>query len=324
MRVHEREEFRFFIDTQLRPLTRRIEAELSEGLATPVSIDLTDTQRGDIVGRSRSFASLVKGGMEVSEAAKISGSLIRNRLVKERKIKWRLCSWAAICRMPLSDFRCGICAHSLRFFRARVNTAERGVAASGLCAPPFRLPLLEKPNDTRRHHYRHAPSSVTLSPPRRTLPCGAIRVRTGARRGGYPRVVRFSARQRPCSNPGGAHGHQIRPCGPHGVGVVGAPCSQRRTRAHTRPVSPRQCAPVVPRARAAAASIVASRPATSAIVVPRARAAAASARSTASRTRLAAASALVAAWRARTEALHARSAMTSGASLESITSLLTC
>ena len=70
-----REGFRFFIDTQLRPLARRIEAKLSEGLATPVPIDLTDIRRGDIVGRSRSFASLVKGGMEMSEAAKISGVL---------------------------------------------------------------------------------------------------------------------------------------------------------------------------------------------------------------------------------------------------------
>lgn len=70
-----REGFRFFIDTQLRPLTRRIEAELSEGLATPVSIDLTDIQRGDIVGRARAMQSMTKAGMSVEDAARISGIL---------------------------------------------------------------------------------------------------------------------------------------------------------------------------------------------------------------------------------------------------------
>ena len=70
-----RDGFRFWISTQLEPLAKRISAELTRYLETEVTIDLSPISRQDIVGRSRAFGSLVKGGMDISEAAKISGVL---------------------------------------------------------------------------------------------------------------------------------------------------------------------------------------------------------------------------------------------------------
>ena len=70
-----RDAFRLWIATAVEPLAKRISYELSKGLETQVEIDTSPVTKQDIVGRARAFGSLVKGGMEVSEAAKISGVL---------------------------------------------------------------------------------------------------------------------------------------------------------------------------------------------------------------------------------------------------------
>ena len=70
-----REGLRAFVDISLRPLAKRISAELERGLETSVEIDLSPIIAGDTVGRARAFGSLVKGGIQVSEAARLSGVL---------------------------------------------------------------------------------------------------------------------------------------------------------------------------------------------------------------------------------------------------------
>lgn len=70
-----RDAFRLWVSTALEPLAKRISSELTKGLETEVVIDVANVTKQDIVGRARAFGSLVKGGMEVTEAAKISGVL---------------------------------------------------------------------------------------------------------------------------------------------------------------------------------------------------------------------------------------------------------
>ena len=70
-----REGLRAFVDLSLRPLSKRISAELERGLETSVEIDLSPIIAGDVVSRSRAFGSLVKGGMDIEKAARISGVL---------------------------------------------------------------------------------------------------------------------------------------------------------------------------------------------------------------------------------------------------------
>ena len=58
----------------VQPVTRLIESELSRRLDSPIRLKL-DTYGLDIAGRAQAFAKLVAGGMELKEAAGISGVL---------------------------------------------------------------------------------------------------------------------------------------------------------------------------------------------------------------------------------------------------------
>ena len=69
----QRESFRRFLHTTLQPLTRVVEAELSEKLEGEVTLNLDATFASDLSGRSRAFQSLVNGGMAVEKAAGLAG-----------------------------------------------------------------------------------------------------------------------------------------------------------------------------------------------------------------------------------------------------------
>ena len=69
----QRESFRRFLHTTLQPLTRVVEAELSEKLDGDVTLNLDSLFASDLAGRARAFTSLVTGGMEVGKAASLAG-----------------------------------------------------------------------------------------------------------------------------------------------------------------------------------------------------------------------------------------------------------
>ena len=71
-----REAYRQFLHATLAPLGRAVEAELSEKLETEILLDWEELRAGDVAGRARAFQSLVGGGMEVADAARVSGVLM--------------------------------------------------------------------------------------------------------------------------------------------------------------------------------------------------------------------------------------------------------
>ena len=64
---------RTFLNTVL-PIARLVEVELSRKLEAPISLNF-DLWAGDLIGRASAFSKLVSGGMEIGEAARISGVL---------------------------------------------------------------------------------------------------------------------------------------------------------------------------------------------------------------------------------------------------------
>lgn len=71
-----REAWRVFLFGTLAPLGRIVEQELAAKLETPIRLNWDDLRASDIVGRARAFQSLVGGGMDVAEAAAVSGVLV--------------------------------------------------------------------------------------------------------------------------------------------------------------------------------------------------------------------------------------------------------
>ena len=67
-----REAFRRFLHGTVSPLAKRVEAELTAKLE-PVKLNFDALFASDLSGRARAFGSLVKGGMDVSQAAQLSG-----------------------------------------------------------------------------------------------------------------------------------------------------------------------------------------------------------------------------------------------------------
>ena len=65
---------RYHLGTVL-PLAHILEMELTEKLETPVTLAF-DRYPLDMDGRSKAFAKLVQGGMEITQAAAVSGVLI--------------------------------------------------------------------------------------------------------------------------------------------------------------------------------------------------------------------------------------------------------
>ena len=71
----QRESYRRFLFGSVLPLARLVEVELSEKLGQDVSLNFDSLSASDLTGRARAFASLVKGGMDISRAAGLAGLL---------------------------------------------------------------------------------------------------------------------------------------------------------------------------------------------------------------------------------------------------------
>ena len=71
-----REAYRQFLHSTLAPLGRVVESELSDKLSVDVRLDWEELRAGDVAGRARAFQSLVGGGMELADAARVSGVLV--------------------------------------------------------------------------------------------------------------------------------------------------------------------------------------------------------------------------------------------------------
>ena len=70
-----REAWRQVLFGLLAPLGRLVSAELSDKLEAEVSLGWDELRASDIAGRARAFGTLVGGGMDMAEAARISGVL---------------------------------------------------------------------------------------------------------------------------------------------------------------------------------------------------------------------------------------------------------
>ena len=72
-----REAFRRFLHVTVAPLLNVVAAEVREKLNVEnLTFDTTDLHAADVAGRARAFQSLVGGGMELDQAAGLSGLLI--------------------------------------------------------------------------------------------------------------------------------------------------------------------------------------------------------------------------------------------------------
>lgn len=68
-----REGWRRFLHGSLRPLARRIEAELAEKLDTDVALSFDGLFASDVQGRARAYQSMTGGGMAPERAAQLAG-----------------------------------------------------------------------------------------------------------------------------------------------------------------------------------------------------------------------------------------------------------
>ena len=69
-----REEMRRFLHSTIAPVARTIAGELADKLDTPgLAFDFAALFASDLSGRARSFASMVKAGMSLQEAAALAG-----------------------------------------------------------------------------------------------------------------------------------------------------------------------------------------------------------------------------------------------------------
>ena len=70
-----RDSMRQFLHSALSPVLEQIKIEAQEKLDEGISFSLSKLYASDITGRARAFGSMVKGGMEISKAAELSGLL---------------------------------------------------------------------------------------------------------------------------------------------------------------------------------------------------------------------------------------------------------
>ena len=68
-----REAWRQFLHASVSPVARTVEAELSEKLETPVSLNFDRLFASDIASKARAAASLAKAGVEIDEALRMAG-----------------------------------------------------------------------------------------------------------------------------------------------------------------------------------------------------------------------------------------------------------
>ena len=70
----QRESFRRFLHSSLRPVARIMEAELRLKLNAPsLALDLSELHAADVAGRARAFKALVESGMHPEDAARETG-----------------------------------------------------------------------------------------------------------------------------------------------------------------------------------------------------------------------------------------------------------
>ena len=69
----KREALRQFLHSTLQPFGDMIADEARHKLATPVRFGFDRLYAADIQGRARAFKSLVDGGMDAAEAARVTG-----------------------------------------------------------------------------------------------------------------------------------------------------------------------------------------------------------------------------------------------------------
>ena len=71
--ANSREAYRLFLHTALSPIISAVETEARLKLDESLSLSPEALFAADVVGRSRAFGSMIKGGMDVSKAAALSG-----------------------------------------------------------------------------------------------------------------------------------------------------------------------------------------------------------------------------------------------------------
>ena len=77
----QREAFRRFLHSSLRPLARIVEGELREKLDSPnLTLDLSDLHAADVAGRARAFSQLAKAGIDPDDAALNTGVVVTRPL----------------------------------------------------------------------------------------------------------------------------------------------------------------------------------------------------------------------------------------------------
>ena len=70
----QREAFRRFLHTALRPMARVMEAELRAKLDAPaLTLDMSEVGAADVAGRARAFKAFVESGMDPEDAARETG-----------------------------------------------------------------------------------------------------------------------------------------------------------------------------------------------------------------------------------------------------------
>ena len=76
-----RESFRQALFSVVAPLGKLVEKELSNKLDEEVTITWTELRAADIAGRARAFGTLVKNGMDMTQAAAVSGVLMEEEVI---------------------------------------------------------------------------------------------------------------------------------------------------------------------------------------------------------------------------------------------------
>ena len=72
----KREAYRQSLHSVIAPLGQIVAAELTAKLETDVQLDWTELRAGDISGRARAMASMVKAGMDLTKAMALSGLMV--------------------------------------------------------------------------------------------------------------------------------------------------------------------------------------------------------------------------------------------------------
>ena len=71
----QRESWRQFLHGTISPVAKEVEVELSQKLATEITLDFSELYASDLSGRARAFGSLVQGGLDPDRAATLAGLL---------------------------------------------------------------------------------------------------------------------------------------------------------------------------------------------------------------------------------------------------------